>query len=88
MKAAAGSTKGKPMIEVYDKDRKKGAAAMLTAAKTYNPAADVVLGRSIVKSLDKVADESPKNHLRLMKRNRKLLWQVKERKRKRRKRRL
>lgn len=54
---SAGSTKGKPKIEVYDKDRKTG-TAMITAAKTYNPAADVVLGRSIEKPLDKVADEA------------------------------
>ncbi|KAK9146852.1 hypothetical protein Sjap_006755 [Stephania japonica] len=40
---SVGSTKGKPKIEVYDKDRKNGAGALITAAKTYNPAADVVL---------------------------------------------
>ncbi|KAF8721041.1 hypothetical protein HU200_023454 [Digitaria exilis] len=43
---SAGSTKGKPKIEVYEKDRKKGAGALITPAKTYNPAADVVLGQS------------------------------------------
>ncbi|KAJ1297136.1 hypothetical protein BS78_01G355000 [Paspalum vaginatum] len=43
---SAGSTKGKPKIEVYEKDRKKGAGALMTPAKTYNPAADVVLGQS------------------------------------------
>lgn len=42
---SAGSAKGKPKIEVYDKDRKKGSGALITAAKTYNPAADSVLGR-------------------------------------------
>ncbi|KAH9716408.1 putative nucleolar protein 5-2 [Citrus sinensis] len=41
---AAGSAKGKPKLEVYDKDRKKGPGAMITAAKTYNPAADSVFG--------------------------------------------
>ncbi|KAJ4702934.1 Nucleolar protein like [Melia azedarach] len=41
---AAGSANGKPKIEVYDKDRKKGPGAMITAAKTYNPAADSILG--------------------------------------------
>ncbi|CAI0410379.1 unnamed protein product [Linum tenue] len=41
---SAGSVKGKPKIEVYDKDRKKGAAAgMITPAKTYNPSTDAVL---------------------------------------------
>uniref|UniRef100_A0A0D9Z7B9 Nop domain-containing protein n=1 Tax=Oryza glumipatula TaxID=40148 RepID=A0A0D9Z7B9_9ORYZ len=43
---SAGSTKGKPKIEVYEKDRKKGAGALITPAKTYNPAADLVLGQS------------------------------------------
>ncbi|KAK4780352.1 hypothetical protein SAY87_016458 [Trapa incisa] len=41
----AGSAKGKPKIEVYDKDRKKGTSAMITAAKSYNPAADSTLGQ-------------------------------------------
>jgi len=30
---SAGSTKGKPKIEVYEKDRKKGAGALTTPAK-------------------------------------------------------
>ncbi|XP_047338387.1 probable nucleolar protein 5-2 [Impatiens glandulifera] len=42
---SSGSAKGKPKIEVYDKD-KKGAGAMITSAKVYNPAADSVLGRT------------------------------------------
>ncbi|KAJ8443790.1 hypothetical protein Cgig2_017271 [Carnegiea gigantea] len=42
---SAGSAKGKPKIEVYDKDRKKGAGALITPAKTYNPAADSTLGK-------------------------------------------
>ncbi|KAF3439425.1 hypothetical protein FNV43_RR17703 [Rhamnella rubrinervis] len=42
----AGSAKGKPKIEVYDKDRKKGAGALIAAAKTYNPAADSILGQT------------------------------------------
>ncbi|MBA0699787.1 hypothetical protein Goari_001393, partial [Gossypium aridum] len=41
---SAGSGKGKPKIEVYDKDRKKG-AGLITPAKTYNPAADSVLSQ-------------------------------------------
>ncbi|KAI3408233.1 Nop domain-containing protein [Psidium guajava] len=44
---AAGSAKGKPKIEVYDKDRKKGAGALITAAKTYNPSADSTLGQTL-----------------------------------------
>ncbi|KAJ0704464.1 putative Nop domain-containing protein [Helianthus annuus] len=42
---SAGSTKGKPKIEAYNKDFKKGDGAMITPAKTYNAAADSVLGR-------------------------------------------
>ncbi|KAM0022820.1 putative Nop domain-containing protein [Helianthus debilis subsp. tardiflorus] len=41
---SAGSTKGKPKIEAYNKDFKKD-GAMITPAKTYNAAADSVLGR-------------------------------------------
>ncbi|KAA3486395.1 putative nucleolar protein 5-2 [Gossypium australe] len=41
---SAGSAKGKPKIEVYDKDRKKG-AGLITPAKTYNPTADSVLSQ-------------------------------------------
>ncbi|KAL9233260.1 hypothetical protein vseg_008281 [Gypsophila vaccaria] len=55
---SAGSAKGKPNIEVYDKDRKKGAGALITPARTYNPAADSIL----TKSNDKVVameEESP-----------------------------
>ncbi|CAL9125434.1 unnamed protein product [Musa textilis] len=43
---SAGSTKGKPKIEFYDKDRKKGAGALITPAKTYNPSADLVFGQT------------------------------------------
>ncbi|XP_022143240.1 probable nucleolar protein 5-2 [Momordica charantia] len=45
----AGSAKGKPQIEAYDKDRKKSSGALITAAKTYNPADDSILGK-VVKS--------------------------------------
>jgi nucleolar protein 58 len=40
---SAGSAKGKPKIEAYDKDRKDG--AMITPAKCYNPSADSLLGK-------------------------------------------
>ncbi|KAJ6737483.1 NUCLEOLAR PROTEIN 5 NUCLEOLAR PROTEIN NOP5 NOP58 [Salix viminalis] len=43
---SAGSAKGKPKIEAYDKDRKKGAGGLITPAKTYNPSADAVLGQT------------------------------------------
>ncbi|KAK3025103.1 hypothetical protein RJ639_044343 [Escallonia herrerae] len=49
---SAGSAKGKPKIEVYDKDRKNGAGALITAAKTYNPSADSLLGRTEVAEKD------------------------------------
>lgn len=53
----AGSAKGKPKIEVYDKDKKKGAGALITPAKTYNPAADSTLGQ--LKKAEEVAEEAP-----------------------------
>ncbi|XP_047961335.1 probable nucleolar protein 5-2 [Salvia hispanica] len=52
---SAGSVKGKPNIEFYDKDRKKGSGGMITPAKTYNPAADSVL--ALTESLSKDNDE-------------------------------
>ncbi|KAJ7568424.1 hypothetical protein O6H91_01G032300 [Diphasiastrum complanatum] len=39
----SGAAKGKAKLEAYDKDRKRGTPALLTAAKTYNPAADSTL---------------------------------------------
>ncbi|KAH6763655.1 NOP56-like pre RNA processing ribonucleoprotein [Perilla frutescens var. frutescens] len=47
---SAGSVKGKPKIEFYDKDKKKG-SGMITPAKTYNPAADSIL--ALTESLSK-----------------------------------
>ncbi|CAL0304248.1 unnamed protein product [Lupinus luteus] len=41
----AGSAKGKPKIESYDKDRKNGSGGLITPAKTYNPSADSVIGQ-------------------------------------------
>ncbi|XP_042055348.1 la-related protein 7-like [Salvia splendens] len=48
---STGSVKGKPKIEFYDKDKKKGSGGMITPAKTYNPAADSIL--ELVESLTK-----------------------------------
>ncbi|KAL6648156.1 hypothetical protein ACP70R_012380 [Stipagrostis hirtigluma subsp. patula] len=61
---SAGSTKGKPKIEAYEKDRKKGAGALITPAKTYNPAADVVLGQSTEETPKKseLASKKRKHH--------------------------
>ncbi|CAI0432350.1 unnamed protein product [Linum tenue] len=57
---SAGSVKGKPKIEVYDKDRKKGAAG------TYNASADAVLdqtpksvGEETVEKKRKIDEEAP-----------------------------
>ncbi|XP_057515732.1 probable nucleolar protein 5-2 [Amaranthus tricolor] len=60
---SAGSTKGKPQIEVYDKDHKKGAGALITPAKTYNPAADSILGKkngNLMMSIENEAEETKK----------------------------
>ncbi|KAI4294762.1 hypothetical protein MLD38_040479 [Melastoma candidum] len=53
---SAGSAKGKPKIEVYDKDRRKGATGLITAAKTYNSAADSTIGKTI----DSVLEDATK----------------------------
>ncbi|CAF2089394.1 unnamed protein product [Brassica napus] len=42
----SGSAKGKPKIEVYDKDKKNGSGGLITPAKTYNTAADSLLGQT------------------------------------------
>ncbi|KAL3642721.1 Ribosomal RNA processing protein 1 A [Castilleja foliolosa] len=71
---SAGSVKGKPKIEFYDKDRKKGSGGLITPAKTYNPAADSILG--LTESLSKkekdgvpVTDEEQKSKKSKKKRN-------------------
>ncbi|GFY90624.1 NOP56-like pre RNA processing ribonucleoprotein [Actinidia rufa] len=56
---SAGSAKGKPKIEFYDKDRKNGAGAMLTPAKAYNPSADSILGRT-ESAVEKEEEMAPK----------------------------
>ncbi|XP_023546774.1 probable nucleolar protein 5-2 [Cucurbita pepo subsp. pepo] len=53
----AGSAKGKPKIEAYDKDRKKSIGGLITAAKTYNPAADSLLGK--LEKANEVEAEAP-----------------------------
>ncbi|CAA3003063.1 probable nucleolar 5-2 [Olea europaea subsp. europaea] len=55
---SAGSAKGKPKIEFYDKDRKKGSGGLITPAKTYNPSADSILGLTEPSSQQN-ADEVP-----------------------------
>ncbi|CAN4096172.1 unnamed protein product [Withania somnifera] len=56
---SAGSAKGKPKIEVYDKDHKKGAGALITPAKVYNPCADAVLGGTNNEEQKMSIDEPP-----------------------------
>ncbi|KAH6802773.1 NOP56-like pre RNA processing ribonucleoprotein [Perilla frutescens var. frutescens] len=55
LSCSAGSVKGKPKIEFYDKDKKKGSGGMITSAKTYNPAADSIL--TLTESLSKDDEE-------------------------------
>ncbi|KAF6176652.1 hypothetical protein GIB67_034514 [Kingdonia uniflora] len=57
---SAGSTKGKPKIEFYDKDRKKGTGALLTTAKTYNLSADAVFAKSTEPQAEKSDSEEDK----------------------------
>lgn len=61
---SAGLTKGKPKIEVYDKDRKKGAGALIIAAKTYNPSSDLLLGPSGESNTEKLVDRQEKTDLK------------------------
>ncbi|CAN8269669.1 unnamed protein product [Cochlearia groenlandica] len=42
----SGSAKGKPKIEVYDKDKKTGSGGLITPAKTYNTASDSLIGQT------------------------------------------
>ncbi|KAH0856178.1 hypothetical protein HID58_084439, partial [Brassica napus] len=42
----SGSAKGKPKVEVYDKDKKSGSGGLITPAKTYNTAADSLIGQT------------------------------------------
>ncbi|XP_055813609.1 probable nucleolar protein 5-2 [Solanum dulcamara] len=54
---SAGSAKGKPKIEFYDKDRKKG--GLITPAKAYNPSADSVMGHTENEEKTVSIDEQP-----------------------------
>ncbi|KAJ4760501.1 Nucleolar protein 58 [Rhynchospora pubera] len=59
---SAGSAKGKPKIEAYDKDRKKGSGALITPSKSYNPASDLVLGNSTGPSKKEEKKEKKRKH--------------------------
>ncbi|XP_006287421.2 probable nucleolar protein 5-1 [Capsella rubella] len=56
----SGSAKGKPKIEVYDKDKKKGSGGLITPAKTYNPAADSLLQTPTADSENGVKEKKDK----------------------------
>ncbi|XP_019454203.1 PREDICTED: probable nucleolar protein 5-1 [Lupinus angustifolius] len=53
----AGSAKGKPKIESYDNDRKKGSGGLITPAKTYNASADSVIGQLSKSAIDEDTPE-------------------------------
>ncbi|KAK2364449.1 putative nucleolar protein 5-1 [Trifolium repens] len=53
----AGSAKGKPKIEAYDKDRKNG--RLITPAKTYNAAADSIIEPKSNSAMDEDTPEPP-----------------------------
>ncbi|KAG2278615.1 hypothetical protein Bca52824_061170 [Brassica carinata] len=55
----SGSAKGKPKIEAYDKDKKMGSGGLITPAKTYNTAADSLLGQTS-KAEDSVKEKKDK----------------------------
>nr|AAC16331.1 SAR DNA-binding protein-2 [Pisum sativum] len=55
----AGSAKGKPKIEAYDKDKKKGSGGLITPAKTYNTAADSVIEPKSNSAMDEDTPETP-----------------------------
>lgn len=42
-KTPVSASKGKPNIQAYEKDRKSGTPGLLSAAKVYNPSADVTM---------------------------------------------
>ncbi|CAH2055062.1 unnamed protein product [Thlaspi arvense] len=56
----SGSAKGKPKVEVYDKDKKKGSGGLITPAKTYNSAADSLLGQTPAEESSKKKDKKKK----------------------------
>ncbi|KAJ4888031.1 putative nucleolar protein 5-1 [Raphanus sativus] len=55
-----GSAKGKPKIEVYNKDRKMGSGGLIASAKTYNTAADSLLVQTPVSSENGVKEKKDK----------------------------
>ncbi|KAF2598188.1 hypothetical protein F2Q68_00012123 [Brassica cretica] len=56
----AGSAKGKPKIEVYNKDKKMGSGGLITPAKTYNTAADSLLVQTTVSAENGVQEKKDK----------------------------
>ncbi|KAF3538413.1 hypothetical protein F2Q69_00024856 [Brassica cretica] len=56
----AGSAKGKPKIEVYNKDKKMGSGGLITPDKTYNTAADSLLVQTTVSAENGVKEKKDK----------------------------
>ena len=50
LSAESAMPRGKPDAQKYDPERQGASAAMLTATKAYNPAADVVADGKVKKS--------------------------------------
>ncbi|PNX99430.1 putative nucleolar protein 5-2-like protein [Trifolium pratense] len=73
----AGSAKGKPKIEAYDKDRKNG--GLITPAKTYNAAADSIIEPKSNSAMDEDTPEPPSAD---KKKEKKLKKEKKEKKKK------
>ncbi|GBG89864.1 hypothetical protein CBR_g49712 [Chara braunii] len=56
----SGAAKGKAKLDAYDKDRKADAPALITATRTYNPAADIRVPKAEDKEKKrKKAEEEP-----------------------------
>ncbi|KAH0899912.1 hypothetical protein HID58_049480 [Brassica napus] len=56
----AGSAKGKPKIEVYNKDKKMGSGGLIAPAETYNTAADSLLVQTTVSAENGVKEKKDK----------------------------
>ncbi|CAL0334168.1 unnamed protein product [Lupinus luteus] len=78
----AGSAKGKPKIESYDNDRKKGSGGLITPAKTYNPSADSVIGLLSNSAMDEDTPEQAITDKKKEKKEKKDKKEKKEKKKK------
>ncbi|KAL5098849.1 hypothetical protein RYX36_003176 [Vicia faba] len=78
----AGSAKGKPKIEAYDKDKKKGAGGLITPAKTYNTAADSIIDQKSNSAMDEDTPEPTTAEKKKEKKEKKGKKEKKEKKKK------